>query len=134
MYICRRCGETGKGYYNGERCDCGGTFVKAQFCEICGDWFRESVDLANCCHSCYEKRISVENAIRCGSFAWTKINLNSFIAEALTEEEIEDILATHILTHKLDFVKKAKEYCSDYSEDFKLFLADAYGRFEEDDD
>jgi hypothetical protein len=110
--------------------------VKAQFCEICGDWFEPiepTGDLANCCECCYDERISVENAIECASESWTKINLNSFIAEALTVKEIEDILAAHILTHKSDFVRKAKDYCFKYSEDFKLFLAEKYSRFEEND-
>lgn len=132
MRICNRCFVTGN-YYEGERCDCGGTFVQAGFCRICGDYFvadKYEPDV-DCCEECYDERVSVENAIESGADSWDKVKLNGFITEVLSTEEMEKILIDHILAHQEEFKQKTARYCHKYSEGFKFFLAEKYCRFDE---
>lgn len=133
MYICERCGEVRDedelrecservfncyGEYMGSKsyqsdCSCGGEFVEAGECEICGEYI---VPGERVCNNCIEEYATVENAILFGAQADCLgiIKINGFLEECFTASEIENILRAHLENKDL---LKAKKFCIEDNKD-----------------
>lgn len=132
-YVCEYCGkvldeeelpvynedygfETGIGYKSiiqeiVDTCNCGGNFVEATECEMCGEYFNDCDDIG-ICNNCLEENATFENAIKIGDDNPEKIYINGYLASEFTNEEIEEILRRE-LVESSEFVdkRKYKEYC-----------------------
>lgn len=108
MLICTNCGrvieEDSLVYHaetHGERraddCYCGGEFVAAVECEICGKYMADA-DSRIVCDSCVAENTTFETAREIGEQNKEKIEINGFFFDIFSEEEIDEIL--------LEFAKK----------------------------
>ena len=140
MYICNRCGKLidelstdsqchgysslGEAFveeYAETECSCGGDFVEARQCEICGEYYSDEDYPYNVCECCAEQFETIESALEIGSNNTEKINVNGFVAYMLTEEEINAILTKHIIENYADDSSDISDYCKndmDYFADF----------------
>ena len=145
MYICEHCGELREElpcskYYDrvdgnwamsgwveeeDNECSCGGTFVEATECPVCGEWTNPKE--GNICKECLKEEMTLENAIEysreCG-FGY-EIELPDFF-EFYTAKEIEEILIKHILSTKTKEQGNVKEYCENDISCFSDFLERKY--------
>jgi hypothetical protein len=101
-----------------DECDCGGRFVEAIKCEICGDLYPEDeVHGGNMCRDCIENEINgkeYEYALEIGEDNKTDVYINGLIPSLLTPEEINKILLDYIEANKGNikgFDKKCNKYC-----------------------
>lgn len=114
MYICDMCGDlvdkddlptytedfgydTGVGWRSCPQtfvsdCHCGGTYVEAERCKLCDEYFNPDDLEGGVCKSCLEDELTYENAIKVGEINKEKVEINSFYTFAFTEDEIEKIL------------------------------------------
>lgn len=141
MYICNRCGNvceenemrTYREDYGfdtelGHRqifvncidysCDCGGEYVEASYCPICGNYFCDDFDLDTICRNCLEENATLENAIEIGETETLSLRLNGFLATFFSGEQIENILKKEIMQLAqsggdclAEINQKAKDYC-----------------------
>lgn len=137
MFICKDCsevfGEENIGYSNSYLCtidgvsyservigdcpNCGGELVPAKQCKICEDWKDEETDICNyslrgnVCYQCLDKKSTRKMAITIGKEFREKVEINGFLANIFTTNEIEAILSKELL-QRGDASAKAKEYCS----------------------
>ena len=144
MYICEDCGNVVEetptlSYYDrvdgnwamsGEitvdgSCECGGNFVKAIECPICGEWINP--EQGKICKECLEKEMTLENAIEfskeCGGFY--SAELPDFFA-LYTAQEIEEILVKHIMSTEHKEQRSIEEYCKEDIYSFSDFIENKY--------
>jgi RecJ-like exonuclease len=140
MYICDCCGRLkeelgsysvchgysslGESYserFSDDECSCGGTFVEAEQCAICGEWICADEEI---CKDCQETEFNLDNAIRYGKWSSDKYGkpINEFFVFALGEEKVEEILSNYIRERSEDFEEIATEYCSDDKSNFSEFI------------
>lgn len=128
MFVCNNCGDTAdelpeytKDYGFGCLCDtecyCGGNFVDAKKCEICGKWIPQE-NYSSVCDECLEESITFETAINVGEQDYKRIVINGYLASEFTVDEIESILKRELLeAEKLNRKLKYKEYCLENKQD-----------------
>lgn len=125
MLICERCGtliedsELGTfsqchGYTDlgddftermAERCQCGGDFVEATRCELCGEWFDDTQSFG-VCECCLEDFSTVPKVLEYGAENTALVNgINGAVAYLLTTDEINRILTKWV---EENFVDKSK--------------------------
>ena len=147
MYICNRCGnlceddelptyeedfgfETGVGWKAMKQtfvdtCSCGGDFVEARECALCGEYFDKEEGWRVCKH-CLEEGATYENALAVGEENKDSVKINGFLANVFTESQIEEILQRELdQARKLtptDINEQAKQYCLDDSDYFGDWL------------
>ncbi len=110
MYICNRCGETtdevetytemhgaeGTSNYGAitfdEECHCGGNFVEAKQCNLCGELFDPDDMYDGICEDCLKKETTEENALKMGEECKESVTINGFLKSVFDTEEIEQIL------------------------------------------
>lgn len=121
MLVCTRCGATKrteelKFVYepHGEKhlnynCRCGGEFIKATKCKVCGEWF-DNTELHGVCEECLEEYETVETAMAIGAYSTKKREINGFFADILTTEMINDILGKYVEEHYTDHSTAVKDY------------------------
>lgn len=138
MYICNRCGnlccdcdlptytedygfETGVGWRSCpqtfvDSCSCGGDFVEASRCKLCDEYFDDE-HYNGICDVCLDENATYENALLIGEENADTIEINSFLLNSFTKEQIEEILKRELeQARKIDKAKidkDAKEYCLD---------------------
>ena len=145
MLICENCGktilesevrtrkethslETSMGYsfdveYFDEDCDCGGAFVEAEICPICGEY--KPKDLNKVCDYCLEDEETLETALEMGDKFKYDVEINSFLASVFTPQEIEEILTREFKQANGSFLREyTKEMVKDYLYTEKEVFAD----------
>lgn len=146
MYICDWCGntvdelqqseedfgyDTGIGWRSATQtvtnneCDCGGNFIEAKNCALCGEPYLGDKYI---CDYCLEINATFENAIKCGEENKYKIELNDYLASSFSVSEIEEIL-TRELKDAHDFMptkidEHASRYCLENSDALEGILLD----------
>lgn len=149
MYICNCCGETtrelpeytedfgfetGVGYKSMEQtfvgeCSCGGTFVDAKQCEICGEWEDPDNLVEDICERCFDEESTFANAISFVAENKEYVEINGYLASEFTPEQIEKILLKELEeAKKLGIKTKHKEFCLKDKEDFSIFLKESFAK------
>lgn len=137
MLVCDTCGklieddELGYGYEpHGERtpncCSCGGDFIEATKCRVCGKHF-DSTHLHGVCECCLEEYETVGEALAIGEENTEDVEINGFIATVLTKEQINKILTKWVEENFVDHSKAVVDYCEDDKSYFADWIADKYG-------
>lgn len=148
MYCCNKCGKwseelpitrqvhgftsIGNSYEEdvAANCRCGGDFVKAFQCEVCGDWFctGDGEKPTHCiCDQCVEEEMTVANAIEIGEGDAKSVKINGFICKALSEEQINNILSAFVLNNMRDIDKAVLLYCLEDEPYFREFAMSKKG-------
>lgn len=124
MLVCTHCGalkeEEALRYVtesHGERhldytCSCGGTFVEATKCEVCGEWF-DNRELDGVCEVCLEEHETTGDALAIGAENTTSVEINGFIAYALDPVVINEILTKWVEENITDHSRVVVDYCED---------------------
>ena len=138
MFICERCGEmceypeikvvAHETRENAEekemcRCSCGGKFVEAKQCEICGKWF-DNRNMDGVCECCLDEHATVKNALAIGKIDYTSVNVNEFVAFALSEQMINKILTKWVEENFVDGTPIVRKYCENDIGFFSDFVKD----------
>lgn len=110
MYVCNRCGATtdeiesytewhgaeGTSNYGeitfDKPCRCGGNFVEAKECNLCGEWFDPDNMYDGICEECLKKETTEENAYKLGEECKESVKINGFLKSVFDTEEIVQIL------------------------------------------
>lgn len=94
------------------RCKCGGHFIPATKCRVCGEWF-DNTELYGVCEGCLDEHYSVGTALEIGDEPRELIGVNAFVAFVLTEDEINKILIKHVEEHYTDKCREVRHYLDD---------------------
>lgn len=142
MYICDNCGATTKDYGThssylcevgetsvyetcDDQCSCGGNWVKAKECAICGEYIPEyEFDV---CQKCLDKNKTIEGAFQAGQYDCEKIYVSGFLAQLYNEDEINKILREHFTREVAVHPEKynlVKSYCDEHEADLAQWLAE----------
>lgn len=142
MMVCNRCGHIVEDYEVGtysqchghtslgdglcetvqKRCRCGGDYVEATRCELCGEWF-DDTELNGVCECCLDEHETVNNAIEYGEEHTTNIEgINGAVAYLLTTEEINEILVRWVKENYFDTSYGIHEYFYGEQFDFSEWL------------
>ena len=115
MYICLNCGEVFEepvtkshreyfGECHGRVCwenvgddycpNCGdaNNFEEAAECKVCGDYYAWDSSESTICHACLEEHATLDVCLEYGSEDKSEIELNDFLVDMFTVEQIEEIL------------------------------------------
>ena len=121
MLVCYKCGRLREsselGYAiesHGERhldtdCSCGGEFIPATQCKVCGKWF-DDTDLNGVCEVCLEEYETVGVALEIGDANREDVEINSFIASILNPDRINHILEKYVEEHYTDHCREVIDY------------------------
>ena len=109
-----------------EDCRCGGEFVEAKKCNVCGEWF-DNTDLNGVCEGCLEEYETVGEALEIGENDTTSVDINGFVASVLSVEQINKILCKWVEENFIDHSKDVVKYCEENKAYFSDYLADKYG-------
>lgn len=95
-----------------DKCECGGEFVEAKQCQMCGEWICE--DDENVCDDCLQNNATYDNALKYGEENKESVELNGFLANVFTADEVNEILIRELdeaqqLSTKI--YKEARWYC-----------------------
>jgi hypothetical protein len=139
MLVCDKCGTLVEAHElpfvteaHGEKhrntvCGCGGEFVEATKCDVCGEWF-DNRGLDGVCEVCLEEHETVEEALNFGDENEVEISgINGAVAFLLSAEQINKILKKWVEENFVDHSKDIIEYCEDDFCEFSEYLADKYG-------
>ena len=137
MLVCARCGtviEDSELQYDyedyGEEvalpCRCGGDFVEATQCSICGEWF-DNDGLHGVCECCFEEYETVGEALAMGEENTEDVDINGFIATVLTKEQINNILTKWVEENFTDHSSAVIKYCENDKSYYSDWLAEKYG-------
>ena len=148
MYICNRCGELiqddelgtttqchgysslGQPYIevcDDDRCNCGGRFVEATKCKVCGEWYDSNDYDYDVCEVCTEEYQTVGDALEYGAEDTTDVEINGFVASVLSEEQINRILIKWVEENFVDHSKDVIAYCEEDKLCFTEYLIKKYG-------
>jgi hypothetical protein len=138
MLVCNKCGKIREsrelGYAiesHGERhldtnCSCGGEFVPAKRCSLCGKWF-DGTDLHGVCEGCLDENETVGMALEIGAINTVSVDgINGFVASVLPVEQINKILTKWVEENFVDhgkpvvnYLEEDKSYFSEYLENME---------------
>lgn len=148
MLICNRCGElkreedirsfsechghTSLGQRLEEKCydydcPCGGEFVEAKECKVCGEWF-DNTDLEGVCEGCLEKYETVGDALSYGEFDMQSVDINGFVVSVIPKEQINAILTKWVEENVVDNSKVVTKYCEQDLLAFSDYVRDKAGK------
>ena len=111
MFVCNKCGRTiddeelsfhleSHGEMRVDDCICGGEFVEAKECLVCGKSIEKN-GYFDVCEDCLDEHKTFENAVKIGKENAEQTYINGFFFEMLTSEEIETAL-TEFARKKFD--------------------------------
>lgn len=92
-----------------ESCRCGGEFIEATKCEVCGEWF-DDTEICGVCNDCLEENYTVEMALKIGDDNRRNVEVNSFISNILGSDKINAILEKYIEEHYTDGCREVKDF------------------------
>jgi hypothetical protein len=138
MLVCDKCGTLVEAHElpfvteaHGERhkntvCTCGGEFVEATKCDICGKWF-DNTELHGVCEVCMDEDETVGTALAIGEYSTEKVDgINGFIADVLSVEQINKILTKWVEENFTDHSKAVKDYLYADKMAYSEFLENKY--------
>ena len=102
-------------------CDCGGEFVEALECEVCGEWF-DNTDLHGVCECCIEEYETVGDAILYGEEDMHSVDINGFVSSVISTEQINAILIKWVEENVIDHSKVVIKYCEKDKSSFSDFV------------
>lgn len=109
-----------------ERCSCGGDFVEAERCKVCGEWF-DNTNLNGVCEVCIEDNELVGTALEIGNENPEMVEgINGFVASILSVEQINQILSKWVEENFIDHSKEVVKYCEEDKFYFSDYLADKH--------
>ena len=144
MFICNECGKiverlpmgkqchghTSLGFAIEEKvvepCSCGGEFVEATECKVCGNHFDNS-NLFGVCESCLEEHETVGEALKIGNINHEDVAINGFIAKVLSADQINYILRRWVEENFVDHSRDVVRYCESDKSYFSEWIEDKYG-------
>ena len=145
MFVCKKCGNlveqipTTKQCHGhtslGQRleetvdclCHCGGEFVEATECKVCGEWFDNS-DMNNVCEVCIEEYETVGEALEIGAENTESVEgINGFVANVLSVEQINKILTKWVEENFIDHSTEVIKYCEEDKLYFSEWIQQKYG-------
>lgn len=105
---------------------CGGNFVTATKCSVCGEWFDDEEEGLNVCEDCLIEEQTVKTALAIGAANMETVKINGFVKFALTEEQINEILCQYIKDNPkiVDHSDKVVDYCEEDRSYFADFIAE----------
>ena len=124
MLICDRCGELmneDDAQYDTRNsdvgdfikgCSCGGDWVDATECRICGQWFNDELYI-KVCEECLDDNANFENALKVGNEeeCQQEIKINGYLAYEFSTNQIEQVLIKLLReTHDLNLPLKYREF------------------------
>jgi hypothetical protein len=124
MLVCDKCGTLVEAHElpfvteaHGEKhrntvCGCGGEFVEATKCDVCGEWF-DNRELDGVCEVCLAEYETVGDALAIGAENTTSVEINGFIAYALDPVVINEILTKWVEENITDHSRVVVDYCED---------------------
>jgi hypothetical protein len=124
MLVCDKCGTLVEAHElpfvteaHGERhrnynCNCGGEFVEATKCDVCGEWF-DNRELDGVCEVCLAEYETTGDALAIGGENTTSVEINGFIAYALDPVVINEILTKWVEENITDHSRVVVDYCED---------------------
>lgn len=132
MFICEHCGRIksaeeiqkhksflchidGSDYYEDEieRCECGGDFLEATPCEICGENYLIADFITTpICKNCISTHFNLDTALKVGNTEPEKVTVNGFLQWMLDEKEIDKALIEYVKKYYSD--EEMKCYIDDY--------------------
>lgn len=131
MYICEICGRLYDGefgthfehhghstYYdeevNNDRVcgTCGGEYVEATKCEICGEWFNNEEGFG-VCDDCLDKGKTYENACKIWEDDTNTIEVKPILNYVFGERKINEILFAYLEANKEHYDKDIKAYINE---------------------
>lgn len=141
MLICNKCGATiendelkmttqchghsslGQAYNERipESCRCGGEFIEATKCAVCGEWFDNS-ELEGVCEDCLEEHYTVGTALAIGDADRTDVEINSFIARVLNPDRINHILEKWVEENFVDGCRDVRDFLNDNKDYFSEWV------------
>jgi hypothetical protein len=138
MLVCTHCGTLVEAVdlnyvteSHGERhrntnCKCGGEFVPATKCKVCGEWFDNSV-LYGVCECCLDEHETVETALIIGDANREDVGINSFIASILDHDKINAILEKYVEEHYTDGCREVVDFLEYDKSDFSDYIVEKVG-------
>ena len=146
MFICEKCGKVIEDYefpmskqchgYTSlgqpltetiaGHCTCGGDFIEATQCKVCGEWF-DNDGMHGVCECCLDNYSTVNDALDFGENAKLEVEVNGIVAELLTEEQINKILRKWCEENFVDSSNDITKAIGEYKEEYSEFLVDRYG-------
>jgi hypothetical protein len=93
-------------------------------CKICDEYIPEGEHI---CYDCYEHGITVENAVKLGEEQPTYIHINEFIANLLSEKEINEILINYVYSNYTYKSKEVRDYLELDPSCYEDFLVEEFG-------
>lgn len=90
-------------------CSCGGEFVEATKCAVCGEWFDNS-ELEGVCEDCLEEHYTVGMALKIGDDNRINVEVNSFIASVLNADRINHILEKWVEENFVDGCRDVRDF------------------------
>lgn len=113
----------GSKYYQAE-CSCGGEFVEADECELCGEWFLDDELTNGFCDDCLESEMTFENAEKFGA---EENCLNYFYECVLGIDKINEILGKYLREYNVASDEtKATSFCKEDKYAFAEWLGAEY--------
>lgn len=135
MLICDRCGQViaeedldlthDRDYVNNgvgrecvrddefyKECGCGGDWVDATECKVCGEWFNDE-HYRKVCDDCLDENATFENAIKMGDeeYCQHEVKINGYLANEFSTDQIEAILERELVeAEKLGTALSYREY------------------------
>jgi hypothetical protein len=80
-----------------ESCSCGGEFEEATMCEDCGNYFLSDEIYNARCEDCLSENMTLENALLVGAENKEKIEINGYLADEFTADQINEILKRELM-------------------------------------
>lgn len=131
MYICENCGRLydgdfgthiehhGHSSYYDEEVDndlvcgtCGGEYVEATKCAICGEWCCDNEEVG-ICDNCLDKAKNCNNALAIWEDDTVTVEVNPALAYVLGKDKINKILTTYLMAHKDEYATDIRLYINE---------------------
>jgi hypothetical protein len=131
MWICEHCGRLydgdfgthyechGHSDYYAEKVDndavcgtCGGNYVEATECKICGQWFNNE-GWCGVCEDCLDKEMTAENAFEVGEHDYDRVEINGALRWVFDEKKINEILFDYLKANREQYAKDISEYLNE---------------------
>jgi hypothetical protein len=131
MYICEICGRLydgdfgthyehhGHSSYYAEEVDndavcgtCGGEYVEATKCAVCGEWFYDEENLG-VCECCLDNAKTYENACKIWADDTNSVEVKPILNCVFGERKINEILFAYLEANLADYEKEIKDYINE---------------------
>lgn len=108
---------------------CGGDFVEATECEVCGEWF-DNCEGHGICEVCFDEYETYEDAVDIGKedLKTVKVELNGFTASVLTPDKIAEILDDWVAKNYANDKTAIVKYCESDMDYFTNWILDKVGK------